>query len=402
MIRRVALVVVVLGFCTLAGCSSSSGGAAGTTSTSTTGTSAATTTPSTLPPAAPVTWLCRPGLAHDPCTSDLDTAVVPASGDTTIVKAAPAADPPVDCFYVYPTVSTQPTGNADMTVDRAETNVAIAQASRFSQVCRVYAPLYRQVTVAGLEGRSSTTPNLALAYSDVLAAWKQYLARDNDGRGVVFIGHSQGSLLLIEMLHNEVDPDPAVRARLVSALIMGGNVKVPIGRVVGGDFKHIPACTSGSETGCVVAYSSFDQTPPPNSLFGRSDTGLNSGVSGLPPANTLQVLCVNPASLDSADPIGSGALSPYFPKVTSATPTGRQGVAPTAPWVTYPGLYTAQCRSSGGATWLQVDTVVTPGDTRQVVSPTLGPTWGLHLVDVNIALGNLVSIVQRQVAAYRR
>jgi hypothetical protein len=328
--------------------------------------------------------------------------VVPASGDTTIVKAAPAADPPVDCFYVYPTVSTEPTGNADMTVDPAETNVAIAQASRFSQVCRVYAPLYRQVTVAGLEGRSSTTPNLALAYSDVLAAWKQYLARDNDGRGVVFIGHSQGSLLLIELLHNEVDPNPAVRARLVSALIMGGNVKVPIGRVVGGDFKHIPACTSGSETGCIVAYSSFDQTPPPNSLFGRSDTGLNSGVSGLPPASTLQVLCVNPASLDSADPTGSGALSPYFPKVTSATPTSGQGVASTAPWVTYPGLYTAQCRSTGGTTWLQVDTVVTPGFTRPVVSPTLGPTWGLHLVDVNIALGNLVSIVQRQVAAYRR
>ncbi len=33
---------------------------------------------------------------------------------------------------------------------------------------------------------------------DVKAAWNDYLARDNKGRGVVLIGHSQGSLILTQ------------------------------------------------------------------------------------------------------------------------------------------------------------------------------------------------------------
>jgi Protein of unknown function (DUF3089) len=55
-----------------------------------------------------------------------------------------------DCFYVYPTMSTEPSDNADLRVQSAEVSAAIAQAARFSQVCRVWAPTYRQVTLAGL------------------------------------------------------------------------------------------------------------------------------------------------------------------------------------------------------------------------------------------------------------
>jgi len=75
--------------------------------------------------------------------------------------------------------------------------------------------------------------------------------------------------------------------------------------------------------------------------------------------------------------------------------------APT-PWATFPDLYTGRCQSTGGATWLQVDRVQTPGDARQSVSQTLGPTWGLHIDDINLALGNLVALVQDQAAAFRR
>ncbi|HEY7948814.1 MAG TPA: DUF3089 domain-containing protein [Acidimicrobiales bacterium] len=50
---------------------------------------------------------------------------------------SPAKDPPIDCFYVYPTVSAQPAVNADLTVDPEETAVAVAQASRFSTACRI-------------------------------------------------------------------------------------------------------------------------------------------------------------------------------------------------------------------------------------------------------------------------
>ncbi len=83
------------------------------------------------------------------------------------------------------------------------------------------------------------------------------------------------------------------------------------------------------------------------------------------------------------------ALTPYFVSSTSAT---------GEPWVTYPGLYTGACESAAGATWLQI--TARTGDSRPVVTPTLGPTWGLHLDDVNLALGNLVNDVMAEEAAY--
>jgi hypothetical protein len=333
-------------------------------------------------------WLCRPGLADNPCESDLTTTVVSADGSSTTEAAAPATDLPIDCFYVYPTVSTQQTENANLDIDPGEKAVAISQASRFSQVCKVYAPMYRQFTVKAIgvalaEGGFSPAV-LDLAYGDVLSAWQDYMAHYNNGRGVVLIGHSQGTMMLIRLVTSEIDPNPSVRARLVSALLIGNNVKVAVGQDVGGDFQNIPACRSTDQTGCVVAYSSFNQAPPPDSLFGRADTGARSTELA---GKNVEVLCVNPASLSG----GTGSLEPYFP-----------GTSVPTPWVAYPGLYTAHCESSGGANWLQVDTTNVPGDQRPVVSQseTLGPTWGLHPVDVNIALGNLVDLVRQEGAAF--
>jgi hypothetical protein len=332
--------------------------------------------------ASSTVWLCKPGLADDPCTEGLDAALEAANGSTHVVDTAVAKNPPIDCFYVYPTVSPETTVNADLTIEPAETGVAVAQASRFSQYCKVYAPMYRQVTLFGL---THDTPAAGMeAYDGVQSAFLDYLKHDNHGRGIVFIGHSQGSAILIPLLKSQVDSKPAVRKLLVSAMLMGGNVTVPIGKTVGGSFGHIPACTSKTETGCVVAYSSFDQPPPANSLFGRPGQGV-SALSGQTATKNLQVLCVNPAAPGG----GSADLEPYFP-----TPTDG------APWVSYPDLYRAQCMSVGGATWLQVNTITTPGDTRPVESQVLGPAWGLHLVDVNIALGNLLSLAGSESAAY--
>jgi hypothetical protein len=392
----VVAAAVVTGSLLLSACSSPAPRTTGTTAT-------------TAPTAAGPVWLCRPGLANDPCTASLATTVAPGpspTSSTTVQPNPPATTPAVDCFYVYPTVSSQPTTNANLHIDPAETLVAQAQAAPFAPNCRIFAPMYRQLTLASLLGTSgvakATASSVALAYRDVLAAWKYYLAHDNDGRGVVFIGHSQGSSMLIRLLASQVDPSPAERRLLVSAIILGGNVEVPVGQTVGGTFQHIPACNSTSATGCVVAYSSFNQTPPANSLFGRAGTGV-SALSGQPsgPSSSFQVLCVNPTSLSS--PATPGALQPYFPTSAAAVPAGagqRPAGKYSTPWVSYPNLYTAQCENQGGASWLQVTDVAPAGDTRPVVSTALGPIWGLHLEDVNLALGNLVTLVGEQATAF--
>jgi hypothetical protein len=334
---------------------------------------------------AKTVWLCKPGLAHDPCTSSMTATVEAASGPSGTQHASPARKPKIDCFYVYPTVSGEPGVNADRKIHPEETVVAKNQASRFSQDCRVFAPMYRQLTTTGILG-NPTAAQQALAYNDVVAAWHDYLKHFNKGRGVVLIGHSQGSFVLERLVHSEVDRKPAERKKLVSALLIGGNIQVPIGKNVGGDFKHVPACTKGSQTGCVVGYSTFDTVPPNPSLFGR-----------VPGSTTRQVLCVNPASL-SGD---HGKLLSYF--TTEAEPgplapvTTPQFQALT-PWVFVPNLYTGKCMTQDGATWLQINH--TAGDPRPVVPPSLGPTWGLHLADMQLAMGNLVKLVKLETKGY--
>ena len=400
---RVAILAVV-GCVGLAACSSSSSHASSPTTTAPATTAPATTAPpSTSAHAAGsnTVWLCRPGLPDNPCDSSLTATVVPATGPATTQQIAKAAtQPKVDCFYVYPTVSDQKTLVANRNIDPEERAIAVTQASRFSQVCRVFAPIYRQATLAAINGATSpgaknTKVNIDVGYQDVLAAWNDYLAHDNDGRGVVLLGHSQGAGVLTQLMKQEIDPSPAERRLLVSAVILGGNVTVKQGSDVGGDFRHIPACRSFTQTGCVVAYSSFLAPPPANSLFGRPGTGPRAGQAQ---GADLQVLCVNPA----APAGGPASIDAYFPTARFpgllGTVAGTPPKAPT-PWVSYPDRYTAQCMSAGGATWLQI--TPKPGDPRPQVSQTLGPTWGLHLYDFNLPLGDLVNLVGKQAAAYK-
>lgn len=359
------------------------------------GASAASTASGTLVPDDTV-WLCKPGLAANPCEGNLDATSFDSAGKAGLEKASAAADPPIDCFFVYPTVSRQKTVNADLTIDEEERGVAIAEASRFSQVCRLYAPMYPQITLAGIATPSKITYGSAItAYSSIYSSFGNYMANYNKGRGVVFIGHSQGAMMLTALIKNEVDAKPEVRRLLVSALLMGGNVTVPVGKTVGGDFANVPACASSTQTGCVVAYSSFDRTPPANAVFGRIETAINP--FGRTATGALEILCVNPA----APAGGTADLQPYFPTGGLALFLGKAAPSfdTSTPWVAFPKQYAAHCVNAGGASWLQVDRIGGASDKRPVV-PAGAPTWGLHTVDVNIALGNLVELVRSESGAF--
>jgi hypothetical protein len=341
-------------------------------------------TPAVATPTRPTVWLCRPGLPNDPCAPGFSITRYNAHGRVTAVKYVPKKVTKIDCFYVYPTTSDQPGPQANFDVDPELRSIALYQAARYASECRVFAPVYRQITIAGLFS-GATSAMRETAYQDVRSAWLDYLAHDNSGRGVVFIGHSQGTGVLRRLLSEEVDPSPAARRLLVSAILLGGNVTVKKGQDVGGDFQHIRACRSRNQIGCVIAFSTFGEPVPASSSFGRtSDPGL-------------EVLCTNPASLRG----GSG-------KVTSSRPTepfapgsiigavldavGTPPITATTDWVEYRNAYRAKCSSAGGANVLQI----TPLGGFPTLHPVPDPTWGLHLVDANIALGNLVKLVHRQ------
>jgi Protein of unknown function (DUF3089) len=334
-------------------------------------------------PAATV-WLCKPGLASNPCTSSAKTTLIKPNGAKVAEPLKAQAKQPIDCFYVYPTVSQQTTANSNLQITASETGVATAQASRFNSKCRVYAPMYRQLTLARLFGRATDAADPALAYNDVKAAWNEYLAKYNQGRGVVLIGHSQGSWMLTELITNEIDQKAAVRKKIVSALLIGGQVLVAKGKDLGGSFKKIPACRKTDQTACVVGYNTFSQQPPADSRFGRT---VQPG---------KEVLCVNPAALKRGATGKAHSLVP-----TAQLAFGDVPLAPN-PWVAINDLYTTRCASGGGANWLQATDIAGASDKRPRFGAPLGPTWGLHIVDVSIALGNLLDLVDLQSAAWRK
>jgi hypothetical protein len=177
---------------------------------------------------------------------------------------------------------------------------------------------------------------------------------------------------------------------------------VPKGKDVGGAFQHIPLCHAAAQTACVITYVSFraTQPPPPGSRFGK--------VSG----ENMVAACTNPAALAG----GSGELHAYlgtkggaFVGASEAAPGPwlTSGAPITTPFVSVPGLLTAECVGTETASYLAVTVHGDPAGPRVsnitgdvVVNGEVRPDWGLHLIDVNEAMGNLLDIVDQQSKAF--
>ena len=345
-----------------------------------------------------VSWLCLPGRV-DACASDQTATVIEADGTMRVDPLIADADRPYDCFYVYPTVSFDETPNSDMVAGPEELRVAAAQTARFRQHCRVYAPLYRQVTLTALRSMMAgggMAINREMGFGDVVAAWQTYLADHNDGRPVVLIGHSQGSGMLKALLEQLAD-SPA-RDRIVSAMLIGTNVERPVSGQ-GGEIAWMPACTSADQYGCLVSYVTFRDTvpPPAGSRFAMAQRDGN------------RVVCVNPAALLGHE--SSQAIFSTEGVGESSRPQAAWVVdqpMPTTPFVKVPGLIYANCTTNdAGASYLQVTVAADPNDPRtdEVTGDVYAgdmrlDDWGLHLIDMPVVMGDLVELSQRQYMAW--
>jgi len=348
-------------------------------------------------------WVCRPGQTADPCTSSLAVTAVTAAGalePATWPRSATASK--FDCFYLHGTDSVAKTPNTGLAVTKLDITSANDQAGPFSRVCDVWAPAYRSQTwptvEKGLAGDGAVmTSSFDVAYDSVLPAWDSFLA-NTGGKPVVLVGDSQGSAVLIRLISAELDHQPSVLDRLLVAVLVGGNLQVPSGKTVGATFTKVPLCTSGTQTGCAIAFSAYPSEPPAGSVFGRPGQGVSLQSGQLAKAGQ-QVACVNPAAVGG----GTGDLGTYF--LTAFQPGLTEHV--TTPWVTYPGLYSATCEQGGGATWLQVTSLAGTSHTRPVVNDDTigalggtGPAWGYHAYEYQLTLGNLLQDVADEEAAW--
>ena len=355
---------------------------------------------SAAPPVCPLayaddsTWLCRPGMAQNQCfVNRLDATAVHADLSTALETHTGSEDRPYDCFYVYPTVDlTSTVGNhTDFSDLSLMLDPLLSQAARLNASCRIFAPLYRQITIATF-GSPDRARYQDIAYGDVEDAFRRYLARDNGGRNFVIMGHSQGTFMVTRLIQNVVDGDPALRARLIVALLIGGSVVVPEGQLVGGSFHDIPLCTREGQTGCAIAYRSYAEGFPP-----AGGTNVQGPVG-------MDTACTNPAALAG----GEGRfVKTYFPNrlhqpLFQIVPDPGFGT----PFTLYADYYAGACvKDDRGRSYLQIRPRPGAGDQRPqpipfgtavVLSPSI---LGTHILDYNWAMGDLIRIVEKAAAA---
>jgi pimeloyl-ACP methyl ester carboxylesterase len=219
-----------------------------------------------------------------------------------------------------------------------------------------------------------------IPYADVVDAFKQFIAQESSGGPFVLIGHSQGAGLLGRLIADEIDEEPLLRDRMLSAVLLGTSVAST-------RFDNVPACSSVGETGCLITYSSYRNTSPPpsNALFGRTASG---------PA-----LCTNPVGLTAEQTYSE----PYFAfSATGMSPFDdpTRNVEITTPWVTYPEMLKVRCVNDGTFGYLEVTVDQVPGPRTDNITGDLTPQWGLHAVDANVAMGDLVDLVAAQATSF--
>ncbi len=347
-------------------------------------------------PAAPdyskaADWLCLPG-RKDVCSTALATTALNPDGYGSRANSEVAGDPPIDCFYVYPTSSNDDGLNSDLKPDKGGEMLATEnEFARFASVCRPFVPLYRQMTlgaVAAYATGADIKSAADLAYGDVRQAWRTYLAKYNRGRPFVLIGSSQGSLMLQQLIANEIEGKPIAR-QMKLAIIPGFDVFVPYRKLVGGTFKSTPLCSRPGETGCVISWNSFrEKNPPPRgAMFGYAEQpGMTVG-------------CVNPA-----DPGARGSVpfdSYWYAMSSFPVPGGpiqwsSEG-PPRTPYLRTEGLVSGKCINDGPRGYLEIHTNADPKDKRtDRVGGEVGiggmflPGWGMHLSNMPEVEGDLI------------
>lgn len=338
----------------------------------------------------PALWLCHPDKStnDDQCRgNDLRATEILADGSTEIVEHQIAEDPAYDCFYVYPTVDIRLMPGQTESFDdiTQELDPLLSQAARFTAQCRVFAPLYHQVTI-GTFASPMAEELLDAAYQDVAAAFESYRALHLGDRPFVIMGHSQGTYMTTRLLQEVIEPNDALRSRLVVALLLGGSVSVPDGQDRGGTFSALPLCTSAEQTSCVLAYRTYAAELPPDP-GGQSADGPDRHVA-----------CTDPAALLGHEKL-AGTYLPSFSNQPVVFPPIDFGMPIDTPFVLYRDLYASECLVDGdGHRYLAISVEPGPGDVRDnpidFGQSQLDPGFlGLHVFDYNFPLEELMELV---------
>lgn len=131
-----------------------------------------------------------------------------------------------DLFIICPTVDLGTDGHSNMSLADEQTKANFVgalnmQRGIYDASCRMYAPYYRQATLADYSlSAQEAAPYFNLAYSDVRAAFMYYMQRENNCRPFVLSGFSQGAEMCLRLL-KEFGKTDFVQDNMVACYAIG-------------------------------------------------------------------------------------------------------------------------------------------------------------------------------------
>jgi len=274
---------------------------------------------------------------------------------------------PVDVFFVYPTVLFNDT---DWVMDPASPDMRAAaqstldtQAVVFEGQANIYAPMYRQTNLAVLSlPAKDAAPLQKLGHDDIWRAFTHYLKYENKGRPFFFAGHSQGSMILANLMIEHWGKTGA-EDRLIAAFLLGWSLTPA-------DLKAHPAivmCDQADRTGCVISYNT-----------------MAAGRQSVAPTRIPGALVVNPLSWtmdESLVPAEKNLGAVFF--AADGSPTQ------------YPNFTSAQIIDSG--------LVVNPADVSLVtVKGGNFPAGVYHAFDYSLFFENIRTNIAERIKAFHK
>jgi hypothetical protein len=260
----------------------------------------------------PDSWIARPGDADNPAKWLPQGISSGASGTAAV-------------FYIHPTTYLQGDRWNAALLDEGDTafrtNLFVqSEASAFNGAGQIWAPRYRQASYGSFLLKSEDAEEaLNLAYSDVSAAFDQFLRSIPSNRPIILAGHSQGALHLMRLLRDRHDQ---LKGRLVAAYVVGW----PIDTLSDLPALGFPGCNAPDQSGCILSWLSFGDPPNPSLIL--QDWQKTKGLTG-GPRKREDILCVNPitGTANGAAPprANPGTLVPSSDFTTATLQPGAVG-----------------------------------------------------------------------------
>lgn len=313
-----------------------------------------------------------------------------------VVREQDLTNKPVDVFFIHPTGYFGP-GEWNSTMEKDKSEVQAVEfmlatiASAFNGCCRIFAPHFREAHIHsfGTDDRESGNKALDLAYEDVADAFEHYIKHENNGRPVMLVGHSQGTLIGKRLLQTHFE-GKELEKRLVAAYLVG--FWLPVERI-NNDFDNIGLCESEFQTGCIVSFDTYAEGGSKSGklpIYEKDKWGINESGAGV---------CINPLSWTTTlDKVSAdkhlGALPFEFLRSTSEMIMGKNAgrkYSELNPVVTE--FSWAKCYEDGR---LEIETQVDNAFSGNIN----GENKSMHVADFSLFYGNIRKNAIDRVNAY--